>query len=98
MGGVPYTGQTSDHRKEWLVGRIEELADLLACEFPAFSVMDNLSGSRLRSTGWLNSTPHGKSQSSRRAAEHGGNGAIEVGVPKRCKRRRILWQNLVRCS
>ena len=41
MGDDPYTGQSYDHRKEWLVGRMEELAGIMACEFLGFSVMDN---------------------------------------------------------
>ncbi|MCY2963986.1 MAG: hypothetical protein NT069_10135 [Planctomycetota bacterium] len=41
MGRDPYSGQSYDHRKEWLVGRMEELAGIMACEFLAFSVMDN---------------------------------------------------------
>ncbi len=41
MGDDPYTGKSYDHRKEWLVGRMAELAGKVACEFLGFSVMDN---------------------------------------------------------
>ena len=41
MGGDPYTGKSYDHRKEWLVGRMSELAGIMACEFLGFLVMDN---------------------------------------------------------
>ncbi len=41
MGDDPYTGQSYDHRKEWLVGRMSELAGMMACEFLGFSAMDN---------------------------------------------------------
>lgn len=41
MGDDPVTGKNYDHRKEWLVNRIKELASIFAIDICAYSVLSN---------------------------------------------------------